>query len=162
MSRRPVRGSDGPPFHELAQYQKPGDVPLSLRYDEAKRIGRACPSRTLPLFGRRFLVDQYIGIDVAKEALSVYDGKREFSCRNTRGCADLRDHLRQKDLKDLVVIFEATGPYSRYVREFCAHHSVRVWIVNPTKSASFTKTLGKKVEDRYDRCEDALRAPQGH
>ena len=89
-------------------------------------------------------MDQYIGIDVAKEALSVYDGKREFSCRNTRGCADLKDHLRQKDLKNLVVIFEATGPYSRYVREFCARHSVRVWIVNPTKSASFTKTLGNR------------------
>ena len=25
-----VRGSDGPPFHKLAQYQKPGDCPLEL------------------------------------------------------------------------------------------------------------------------------------
>ena len=89
-------------------------------------------------------MDQYIGIDVAKEALRVYDGKREFSCRNSRGCADLKDHLRQKDLKDLILIFEATGPYSRYLREFCAHHSLRVWIVNPIKSASFTKTLGNR------------------
>lgn len=89
-------------------------------------------------------MDQYIGIDVAKEALMVYDGKREFSCRNTRGCADLKDHLRQKDLKDIILIFEATGPYSRYLREFCAHQSIRVWIVNPIKSASFTKTLGNR------------------
>jgi transposase len=93
---------------------------------------------------RRFLMDQYIGIDVAKETFSVYDGKREFICKNTRGCAELKGHLGQKALKDIVLIFEATGPYSRYLREFCAHQSIRVWIVNPIKSASFTKTLGNR------------------
>ena len=96
-------------------------------------------------------MDQYIGIDVSREVLNVYDGKREFTFRNTRGCADLKGSLREKDLKDLVFIFEATGPYSRYVREFCSRHSVRVWIVNPTKSASFTKTLGNRSKtDRID------------
>lgn len=89
-------------------------------------------------------MDQYIGIDVAKEELSVYDGKREFVCNNTRGCEELKDRLKAKDLKNLVVIFEATGPYSRYLREFCAHQSIRVWIVNPIKSASFTKALGNR------------------
>jgi len=88
---------------------------------------------------------------VSKEALSVYDGKREFTCSNTRGCAELMDRLGRKDLGDLVFIFEATGPYSRYLREFCARHSARVWIVNPTKSSSFTKTLGNRSKtDRID------------
>jgi transposase len=110
------------------------------------------PITNSPTFSRRrFLMDQYIGIDVSKEVLSVYDGKREFSCRNTRGCQELKERLRQKDLKDLIFIFEATGPYSRYVREFCSQHSVRVWIVNPIKSASFTKTLGNRSKtDRID------------
>ena len=88
----------------------------------------------------------YIGIDVAKEGLSVYDGKKEYTCKNARGLPELKKCLAKtfSSLEDMVIIFEATGPYSQFLKEFCAHHGIKVWIVNPLKSASFTKVLGNR------------------
>jgi len=88
----------------------------------------------------------YIGIDVAKEELVVYDGKNEYVCKNTRGLPELEKCLTVlfPSFDDMVIIFEATGPYSHFLREFCAHAGIRAWIVNPLKSASFTKALGNR------------------
>ena len=90
-------------------------------------------------------MNYYIGIDVAKEEFSLYDGEREYTCRNTRGCAELKRCLaRLSSFDALVLIFEATGPYSLYLREFCAESRIRVAILNPIKSASFTRVLGNR------------------
>lgn len=91
-------------------------------------------------------MNYYIGIDVAKEEFSGYDGKGEFRCKNAKGCVELKRHLNKvaPSLADIVLIFEATGPYSQFLREFCVQHSIRVWIVNPIKSSSFTKALGNR------------------
>lgn len=95
---------------------------------------------------RRFPVNHYIGIDVAKEELSMYDGVKEYTFKNTRGCDELKSHLQKTftSLEELVLIFEATGPYSLHLREFCAHSRIRVSIINPIKSASFTKAVGNR------------------
>jgi len=120
-------------------------VPLSLRYDEAKHTWKGMPITNSPNIIRRFPMN-YIGIDVAKEELSVYDGIKEYTFRNERGCEELKGHLQKtfRSLDNLILIFEATGPYSLYLREFCAHNRVRVYIVNPIKSSSFTKALGNR------------------
>jgi len=65
-------------------------------------------------------MNKYIGIDVAKEELSVYDGAKEYRVRNERDCAGLKAHLSPY-FKTYILIFEATGPYSLYLREFCAN-----------------------------------------
>ena len=120
-------------------------VPLSLRYDEAKRSWKGMSITNSPNIIRRFPMN-YIGIDVAKEELSVYDGAKEYTFRNTRGCDDLKSHLQKTftSFEELILIFEATGPYSLYLREFCAHNRIKVSIVNPIKSSSFTKALGNR------------------
>jgi transposase len=91
-------------------------------------------------------VNKYIGIDVAKEDLSVYDGIKEYRFRNTKDCTDLKEYLSEAfaSLNEPVLIFEATGPYSLYLREFCARHQIRASIINPIKSSSFTKALGNR------------------
>jgi len=41
-------------------------------------------------------------------------------------------------------IYEPTGPYSNYLRAFAAEHDVRVYEVNPKKSANFAKVVGNR------------------
>lgn len=91
-------------------------------------------------------MNKYIGIDVGKEELSVYDGMKEYKFRNTKDCAELKRYLSETftTMNEPILIFEATGPYSLYLRQFCAHHQVKVSIINPTKSSSFTKALGNR------------------
>jgi transposase len=91
-------------------------------------------------------MDHYIGIDISKEEFFGYDGTREFKCKNAKGCLGLKKYLKKTvpPFANIVLIFEATGPYSQYLREYCARHSIRAWIVNPMKSSSFTKALGNR------------------
>jgi hypothetical protein len=52
----------------------------------------------------------YIGIDVAKEELVVYGGKKEYVCRNTRGVPELEKYLTGlfPSFDDMIISFEAT------------------------------------------------------
>lgn len=91
-------------------------------------------------------MNKYIGIDVAKEGLSVYDGTKEYRFGNTKDCEEFKEYLSGTftSVNEPVLIFEATGPYSLYLRELCINHGIRVCIVNPLKSAYFTKALGNR------------------
>ena len=57
----------------------------------------------------------FIGIDVSKEKLSCFDGKEEFSVKNDLDLEEFKWLLRRKykDLKKIVLIFEATGIYTQ-------------------------------------------------
>jgi transposase len=51
----------------------------------------------------------------------------------------------------LVIIFEPTGVYSLYLKEFCAENSIKAYIVNPKQSHNFTRALGKRSKtDKID------------
>jgi transposase len=91
-------------------------------------------------------MEQYIGIDVAKEELSVFDGTNERIFQNRQGLSTFRAYLRKAfpDLCKVVLIFEATGPYSQYLIELCASHGIKAWVVNPKKSSHFAKALGNR------------------
>lgn len=91
-------------------------------------------------------MEQYIGIDVAKEELSVFDGKNERIFKNRQGLSAFGAYLRRTfpDLCKVILIFEATGPYSRYLVEFCSTQGIKAWIVNPKKSSHFAKALGNR------------------
>jgi transposase len=95
----------------------------------------------------------YIGIDVSKEELFVFDGETEVKLSNKRGLKALYTYITKRfsDLQTVIIIFESTGPYSAYLKEFCALHEIKASIVNPKKSANFTKTLGNRSKtDRFD------------
>jgi len=94
----------------------------------------------------------YIGIDVSKKDLSVFDGKKDLKFINKEGLRSFKKYLKKKvNFSDLVIIFEPTGVYSLYLKEFCAENSIKAYIVNPKKSHNFTRALGKRSKtDKID------------
>lgn len=94
----------------------------------------------------------YIGIDVSKKDLSVFDGKKDLKFINKEGLKSFKKYLKKKyNLQEIAIIFEPTGIYSLYLKEFCAENSIRAYIVNPKKSHNFTRALGKRSKtDKID------------
>jgi len=85
----------------------------------------------------------YIGIDVSKKDLSVFDG-RDLNFINKEGLKSFKKYLKKKyHLQEIAIIFEPTGIYSLYLKEFCAENSIKTYIVNPKKSHNFTRALGR-------------------
>jgi len=94
----------------------------------------------------------YIGIDVSKKDLSVFDGKKDLKFINKEGLKSFKKYLKKKyNLQEIAIIFEPTGIYSLYLKEFCAKNSIKAYIVNPKKSHNFTRALGKRSKtDKID------------
>jgi len=94
----------------------------------------------------------YIGIDVSKKDLSVFDGKKDLKFINKEGLRSFKKYLKKKvNFSDLVIIFEPTGVYSLYLKEFCAENNIKAYIVNPKKSHNFTRALGRRSKtDKID------------
>jgi len=93
----------------------------------------------------------YIGIDVSKKDLAVFDGK-DLKFINQEGLKSFKKYLKKKvNFSDLVLIFEPTGVYSQYLKEFCAENSIKVYIVNPKQSHNFARALGIRPKtDKID------------
>ena len=93
----------------------------------------------------------YIGIDVSKKDLSVFNGK-DLKFANKEGLKSFKKYLKKKyHLSEIVLIFEPTGVYSLYLKEFCAENNIKAYIVNPKKSHNFTRALGKRSKtDKID------------
>lgn len=95
----------------------------------------------------------YIGIDVSKKALTVFDGKTSLEFENKEGLKPFYRYLKKhfKQFDNLVLIFEATGIYSDNLREFCNIHKIKVYILNPKQSHNFAKSLGVRSKtDKID------------
>lgn len=94
----------------------------------------------------------YIGIDVSKKVLSVFDGKKDLKFANKEGLKSFKKYLKKKyPLQEVVIIFEPTGVYSLYLKEFCAENSIKAYIVNPKKSHNLTRVLGRRSKtDKID------------
>jgi transposase len=93
----------------------------------------------------------YIGIDVSKKVLSVFDGK-DLKFINQEGLKSFKKYLKKKvNFSDLVIIFEPTGVYSQYLKEFCAENNIKAYIVNPKQSHNFARALGIRPKtDKID------------
>lgn len=91
---------------------------------------------------------EYIGIDVSRQSLELWDGTREEEVPNERGLKTLKKLLKKRYGENwnqaVRFIYEPTGPYSNYLRAFAAEHEVRVYEVNPKKSANFAKVVGNR------------------
>src|SRR5674536_187968 len=85
----------------------------------------------------RFRMTEYIGIDVSKQSLELWDGTHEEEVPNERGLKTLKKLLKKRyggEWNETVrFIYEPTGPYSNYLRAFAAEHEVQVYEVNPKK-----------------------------
>jgi len=88
----------------------------------------------------------YIGIDVSKKVLNVFDGKKDLIFDNKENLCSLKKYLKKRytDLTKLVILFEATGIYSYHLKAFCAEHMIKACIINPQTSHNFAKSLGTR------------------
>ena len=90
---------------------------------------------------------EYIGIDVSKQSLELWDGTHEEEVPNERGLTTLKKLFKKRygtNWNKGGLIYEPTGPYSNYLRAFAAEHEVQVYEVNPKKSANFVKVVGNR------------------
>ncbi len=95
----------------------------------------------------------YIGVDVSKKALSVFDGKSDLEFENQPGLKALKRYLkkRYRTFDNLSMIFEATGIYSEHLKAFCAGNKIKAFILNPKQSYNFARSLGKRSKtDKID------------
>src|SRR5450756_1090432 len=87
---------------------------------------------------------EYIGIDVSKQSLELWDGTHEEEVPNEKGLKTLKKLLKKRygtNWNKGGFIYEPTGPYSNYLRAFAAEHQVQVYEENPKKTATFPKVL---------------------
>ena len=88
----------------------------------------------------------YIGIDVSKKVLNIFDGKKDLIFDNKENLRSFKKYLKKRypDLSSLVILFEATGIYSYHLKAFCAVHKIKAYIINPQASHNFAKSLGTR------------------
>ncbi len=92
-------------------------------------------------------MNYYTGIDVSKQTLKVFDGVKDYEVKNEKGMKAFKKALKErygKEWKEVRLIYEPTGPYSNYLREFASLNQLKVYEVNPKRSANFAKTLGNR------------------
>jgi len=90
----------------------------------------------------------YIGIDVSKSTIDVYDGKKSYKFENSDVGFKHIVSLSKKS-KDTVLIFEPTGIYSYALTNFCSTHKIKVVMVGPKESRDFARSL--KVRSKTDK-----------
>lgn len=89
---------------------------------------------------------EYIGIDISKSSLQVYLGKFDEDSEVENSLKGLRQlHAKIKKLygksSDVVWVYEPTGSYSTFTKRFCAEHHIACYIIKPSQSAAFAKTI---------------------
>jgi len=90
----------------------------------------------------------YIGIDVSKSTIDVYDGKSSYKFENNETGFKQVVSLSE-GMKDTVLIFEPTGIYSYALTSFCSTHKIKVVMVGPKESRDFARSL--KVRSKTDK-----------
>ena len=92
----------------------------------------------------------YIGIDISKSSIDVYDGKKSYKFKNDEG-GFRKVVLLSENIKETVFIFEPTGIYSYSLTEFCDKNSIYCVIVSPKVSRDFARSLNVRSKtDKID------------
>ena len=90
----------------------------------------------------------YIGIDISKATLDVYNGKKSYKFENNENGFNQIVSLSE-EIKNTILIFEPTGIYSYALSEFCSKRKIQVVIVGPKESRDFARSL--KVRSKTDK-----------
>lgn len=91
-----------------------------------------------------------IGLDISKSTIDIYIpiNKSNIQISNEKKAIksfySKLKKLYKKDINKLVFVFEPTGNYSSVLKKFCSEWSIRCFIVNPKKSANFSKAIGQR------------------
>jgi len=72
----------------------------------------------------------FIGIDVGKQELVAYDGKKENTFPNTPELSELEAFLKNYG-EEVTLAFEPTSTYSRFLEILCWNKGIPSWRLNP-------------------------------
>jgi len=90
----------------------------------------------------------YIGIDISKSSIDVYDGKKSYKFENNDSGFKKIIAL-VKNIKETIFIFEPTGIYSYELTNFCSKKKISIVMVGPKESRDFARSL--KVRSKTDK-----------
>lgn len=90
----------------------------------------------------------YIGIDISKATLDVYDRQKSYKFENTTQGFKKTVALC-KNISETIFIFEPTGIYSYALTGFCSNNKIGVVMVGPKESRDFARSL--KVRSKTDK-----------
>jgi len=90
----------------------------------------------------------YIGIDISKATLDVYDGEKSYKFENNESGFKQIVSLAE-DIKNTIFIFEPTGIYSYGLTGFCSKNKIKIVMVGPKESRDFARSL--KVRSKTDK-----------
>jgi len=92
---------------------------------------------------------KYIGIDISKATLDVYDGKHSHKFpNNTRGFKQI---LKLASAKEACWIFEPTGVYSHAIVAFCQQHRIKAHIVGSKEARDYARSIKQRSKtDKID------------
>lgn len=92
----------------------------------------------------------YIGIDVSRDSLQVFDGTQDRSFPNQPGLVSFVSFLERKHPQgfgELALIFEPTGPYSWELVNLAAKRGIRCHIIPPKRGHHFRQALGQRSKN---------------
>ena len=96
----------------------------------------------------------FLGVDIAKDYLVVYDGHHTYTFPNQRNLEQFQQFLKKRyqgKEKRLVVIYEPTGPYSAFLEEVLALKQLKAVRLNPRKIPYLQEVVGKRAKtDGFD------------
>ena len=93
---------------------------------------------------------KYIGIDISKATLDLYDGTKSYKVRNdVTGFKELR--ALSKRTKELCLIFEPTGIYSHTLIEYCQKQHIKAVIVGSKEARDYARSIKQRSKtDKID------------
>jgi transposase len=95
-------------------------------------------------------MEKYIGIDISKATLDLYDGDKSYKVGNNHeGFTFIRKLA--KDKKDLVLIFEPTGVYAHALISYCEQQCIRAVIVGSKEARDYARSIKQRSKtDKID------------
>ena len=98
----------------------------------------------------------YVGIDIGKYELQVYENNKSYSIENTQKPIDT--WLNQcKDLSDIIIIFETTGGYEKQLLLSLNAREANYAMVHANYVRAYAKSLGILAKtDKITKCKRSL------
>jgi len=93
---------------------------------------------------------KYIGIDISKATLDLYDGAKSYKVSNdTAGFKEVCKLSQHK--RDLCLIFEPTGIYSHALISYCQKHKIKAIIVGSKEARDYARSIKQRSKtDKID------------
>lgn len=94
---------------------------------------------------------QYLGVDVGKYELAIFDGKTYYTYKNTAEDIQLFAKKIHSYQQVVIVAFEATGGYEQELSEILAKENILFVRLHPNKVRNYGKAIGYLAKtDRID------------